>query len=253
MIKKNETQIVRGDGVFCRALNAEISPSDRLCANCPLCSGAPLDCKYSEDGEEFPEFIDGIRWTERHSVFQKAMKYAAVAHKGMTRKGTDFPYIFHPMEAAMIASTVTDDPEIIASAALHDVVEDTQYTIDDIESEFGSRIASIVGHESEDKRPDLPPSESWDIRKREFLDDLRTAPYEARIVTLADKLSNMRSISDDFAVLGDALWGRFNQKDPARHGWYYTSIAEILSDLEDTDAWKEYDLLCRTVFGEGER
>lgn len=58
------------------------------------------------------------------------------------------------MEAAMIASTVTDDMDIIAAAALHDVVENTDRTVDDIKRDFGERVAGIVCHESEDKHPD---------------------------------------------------------------------------------------------------
>ena len=101
------------------------------------------------------DFVDGIRWSRDYDVFQRAIQYAAEAHEGTHRKGRpDMPYISHPMEAAMIARTMTDDPEVLAAAALHDVVEDTPHTMADIEREFGERIAGIVGHESEDKQAD---------------------------------------------------------------------------------------------------
>lgn len=242
-----ETHVADG---HCRAVRSEITITDRMCAGCPLCAGRRGCCSYAEDGDLFPSFIDGVRWTDDMEVFQRAMKFAALAHNGMTRKGTSLPYILHPMEAAMIARSVTDDLEVVAAAALHDVVEDTPYTIEDIRDRFGDRVASIVGYESEDKRPDLPPSESWTLRKREFLDGLAEAPWEARVVALTDKLSNMRSIAEDHDRIGDALWDRFNQKDPAMHGWYYATIADILRpDFGDTDAWREYDGLCRRVFG----
>ena len=151
----------------------------------------------------------------------------------------------------MIESTVKNEAEIIAAAALHDVVEDTDRTAEDIAREFGQRIAGIVCHESEDKHPEMPASESWEMRKRVFLDSLMDAPYEAKVVTLADKLSNMRSMAEDHGKLGDSLWEKFNQKDESKQAWYYCSISEILkADLEETDAWKEYDGLCRKVFGE---
>lgn len=102
----------------------------------------------------------------------------------------------------MIASTVTDDMDAIAAAALHDVVEDTDRTVDDIRRDFGDRIARIVCHESEDKHPGMDASESWKMRKRMFLDSLTDAPYEVKVVALADKLSNMHSMASDHRVLG---------------------------------------------------
>lgn len=105
----------------------------------------------------------------------------------------------------MIASTVTDDIDVVAAAALHDVVEDTDRTVDDIRRDFGERIAGIVCHESEDKHPGMDASESWDMRKMAFLDSLTDAPYEAKVVALADKLSNMRSMASNHRVLGDAM------------------------------------------------
>ena len=242
---------VGGDKVYCRAADSEIGLSPRLCANCPLCGGEAGECVYDDADESvFPGFIGNGRWTPRYGTFERALQYAAVAHRGSSRKGTDIPYIVHPMEAAIIASTVTDDVEIIAAAALHDVVEDTDRTAEDIEREFGSRIAGIVCHESEDKHPEMPASESWEMRKKAFLDSLRDAPYEAKVVALADKLSNMRSMAEDFGRLGDSLWERFNQKDKTKQAWYYCGISEILKDdLGGTDAWREYDGLCGKVFG----
>ena len=256
MDERNDMTVhmVGGDKVYCRAADSEIGLSPRLCANCPLCGGETGECVYDDADESvFPGFIGNGRWTPRYGTFERALQYAAVAHRGSFRKGTDIPYIVHPMEAAIIASTVTDDVEIIAAAALHDVVEDTDRTAEDIEREFGSRIAGIVCHESEDKHPEMPASESWEMRKKAFLDSLRDAPYEAKVVALADKLSNMRSMAEDFGRLGDSLWERFNQKDKTKQAWYYCGISEILKDdLGGTDAWREYDGLCGKVFGRDE-
>ena len=71
-----------------------------------------------------------------------------------------------------------------------------------------------------------------------------------RMVCLGDKLSNIRSTQRDLVALGDALWQRFNQKDPAEHAWYYASIADVLEgDLGATDAWREYRERVGLVFG----
>ena len=71
------------------------------------------------------------------------------------------------------------------------------------------------------------------------------------MVCLGDKLSNIRSIQRDFNALGDELWQRFNQKDPAEHAWYYDTIADVLQvDLGETDAWCEYRERVDAVFEE---
>lgn len=110
-------------------------------------------------------------------------------------------------------------------------------------------MARLVATESEDKREDLPPEETWKIRKQETLEHLKNATREEKMITLGDKLSNIRAIYRDYSVVGDELWKRFNQKDKSEHAWYYRSIAELLSELGDTFAYKEYVGLVGKVFG----
>src|SRR5665648_498520 len=102
-----------------------------------------------------------------HEVLVKAINFAAVNHSGDFRKGTEIPYIIHPMEAAVIVATMTNDPEVIAAAILHDVVEDTSVVIDNLRKEFNERICNLVSEESEDKRENLPAKDTWLIRKEE--------------------------------------------------------------------------------------
>ena len=82
------------------------------------------------------------------NVLNRAIVFATEAHEGQYRKGTQIPYILHPMEAAAIVGTMTTDEEIIAGAVLHDVVEDTDTTIDDVQEMFGDRVAYLVHCES---------------------------------------------------------------------------------------------------------
>ena len=89
------------------------------------------------------------------------MIFASKAHEGMCRKGTDIPYIVHPMEAGAIAASVTSDKEIIAAAILHDTLEDTSVTPLEIEREFGKEVLRLIESDSEDKREDLPPEQTW--------------------------------------------------------------------------------------------
>ena len=185
-------------------------------------------------------------------LVSEAVAFAVKAHDGMRRKKSDIPYILHPMEAAVIVSTMTSDQNMIAAAALHDVVEDTEITIDEIEEKFGKRVRELVQSETEDKRAEIPPSESWRIRKEETLEILKnTDDIGVLMVWLGDKLANMRSIYRDFKAEGNAIWQKFNQKDPAEHAWYYRSIIKLTERLSDTSAWLEYKTLTELVFEKG--
>ena len=186
-------------------------------------------------------------------LVSEAIAFAVKAHDGMRRKKSDAPYILHPMEAAVIVGTMTDDQNLIAAAVLHDVVEDAGITIEEIEEKFGRRVRELVQSETEDKRADLPPESTWRIRKEESLAILKNTDDTAVLmVWLGDKLANMRAIYRDFKREGVQMWQRFNQKDANEQGWYYRSIAEFTSALSDTSAWLEYKTLTELVFGKGE-
>ena len=182
------------------------------------------------------------------SLLDRAITFAVKAHQGVERRGKGFPYIVHPMEAVCIVATMTNDQELLAAAALHDVIEDTDTTADDLKKEFGERVAMLVEAESDDKT-EGSKAETWHQRKQDTLDRLRNADLDIKIVALGDKLSNMRAIAHDYAVLGDELWNRFTVKDPAEHAWRYHALAEALNDLSDTDAYKEFHTLVNKTFG----
>ena len=185
-------------------------------------------------------------------LVSEAIAFAVKAHDGMRRRNSEIPYILHPMEAAVIVSTMTEDQNVIAAAALHDVVEDAGITIEEIEERFGKRVRELVGAETEDKRADLPPSATWRIRKEESLESLKNAEdIHVLMMWMGDKLSNMRAIYRDFQVEGHAMWHRFNQEDPAEQAWYYRSIADLTGRLSHTSAWQEYKNLTEMVFGKG--
>lgn len=186
-------------------------------------------------------------------LVSEAIAFAVKAHDGMRRKKSDAPYILHPMEAAVIVGTMTDDQNLIAAAALHDVVEDAHITLEEIEQRFGKRVRELVESETEDKRADLPPADTWRIRKEESLAVLKdTDDIAVLMVWLGDKLANMRAIYRDFKVEGEAMWQRFNQKDAKEQAWYYRSIVTLTKALCDTAAWIEYKALTELVFGKGE-
>ena len=181
--------------------------------------------------------------------FNRAIEFAAEKHASKKRKGADLPYIVHPMEVCAIASTMTEDLEVLAAALLHDVIEDSDATEGDIKERFGERVAKLVAHESEDKMDHLPREESWVYRKQQALERLKGASRDAQIILLGDKLSNMRSIYREYTAMGDDVWQIFNMKDKARHAWYYRGIAGVLDRVRDTVAFREYEVLLDKIFG----
>ena len=183
-------------------------------------------------------------------LVSEAVAFAVKAHDGMRRKSGEAPYILHPMEAAVIVSTMTDNQSLIAAAVLHDVVEDAGVTIEDVEARFGKRVRELVESETEDKRAEMPPADTWRIRKEETLSVLKnTKDIGILMVWLGDKLANMRSIYRDWKIEGNAMWQRFNQKDVNQQAWYYSSIVKLTEPLADTSAWLEYKTLTELVFG----
>ena len=184
------------------------------------------------------------------TLLDKAIHFAVDAHANTERRGKGFPYIIHPMEAMEIVATMTTDQEILAAAALHDTVEDTEVTIEEIRKQFGGRIASLVADESEEREPNMDETASWRQRKEAAISHLEHASYEAKIVAMGDKLSNMRAIARDYQVIGDQLWERFHAPNgKADHEWHYRRLANALIDLIDTNAYQEFIELINKVFG----
>ncbi|MBR5082503.1 MAG: bifunctional (p)ppGpp synthetase/guanosine-3',5'-bis(diphosphate) 3'-pyrophosphohydrolase [Bacteroidales bacterium] len=184
-------------------------------------------------------------------LLDRAIIFAVKAHTGTERRGKGFPYIIHPMEAMEIVATMTTNQELLAAAALHDTVEDTDVTIEDIRTEFGDKIASLVAQESEERPEGMSDEESWHGRKQAAIDRLAKASRDAKIVALGDKLSNIRAIARDYAEMGDALWERFHSKDPKDHEWHYRGLADSLRELQDTAAFQEFESLINKVFSHG--
>ena len=182
------------------------------------------------------------------TLLDRAIIFAVRAHAGTERRGKGFPYIVHPMEAVEIVATMTPDQELLAAAVLHDTVEDTDVTIEQIRTEFGERVASFVAAESDEphQRPDSV--ENWRDRKQAAINRIARASRDAKIVALGDKLSNMRAIARDYALQGDDLWDLFHAKDPKDHEWHYRGLADALSELNDTYAYKEFENLINQVF-----
>lgn len=182
-------------------------------------------------------------------LVDKAIVFATQAHKGTERRGKGFPYIIHPLEAMAIVATITNDPDLLAAAVLHDTIEDTEVAYDDIKREFGERIANLVAKETDVRTAPDGRKLTWQERKQRDMDNLRASSHDVKVVALGDKLSNMRAIARDFRTIGDDLWQIFRIKDKATHAWRYQGLRDALSELSDTFAFQEFDSLVKEIFG----
>ncbi|MDQ0973740.1 (p)ppGpp synthase/HD superfamily hydrolase [Neobacillus niacini] len=155
-------------------------------------------------------------------IVEKALQIASKNHEGQYRKNSDIPYITHPVAVGMMLLKSGYSEEIVAAGILHDTVEDTPLSLDEIKWEFGPKIAELVEGSSEPDKS-LP----WKARKEHTIEFLQTASEDIRAVVCADKLHNIRSIMRDYEQVGEEVWSRFNAgKEQQR--WYYTNIVESL-------------------------
>ena len=155
------------------------------------------------------------------SLIFDAIEYAARAHREHYRKGTNIPYIIHPISVAKILIEYDCAEEIILAGLLHDTVEDTDVRLEDIRRSFGEKVASLVEAASE---PDK--SDTWENRKRHTLEYLKTSPMEVLLLSCADKLDNIRSIKEDYERFGESVWKRFRRAKDSQE-WYYSALADI--------------------------
>lgn len=167
----------------------------------------------------------------------KAIEFAAKAHSGQYRKGTKLPYIVHPLGVAKILIECDAPEYLVVAGILHDTIEDTAVTLDEIKQTFGWDIADLVEAASE---PDK--SDTWEHRKKHTIGMLQNLSVEAVILVLADKLDNIRAIRGDYELYGEDLWQRFNRPRDQQK-WYYESLAASFTDkLMDEQLRKPLDL-----------
>jgi len=150
---------------------------------------------------------------DNNEIIFDAIEFAAKAHRGQFRKSTKIPYIIHPLNVGNILIESGCSPEIVAAGILHDTVEDTDITIEDIEKKFGEKVAKIVKGVSE---PDK--SDTWENRKNHTIEMLKTAPLEIVLVEYADKLDNIKSIKETFEKIGKKYGTGLNARGNSKAG-----------------------------------
>lgn len=163
---------------------------------------------------------------ENNGTLEKAMRYAMECHKGAVRKGSERPYILHPIETLQILAAMNADTNLMAAGLLHDTLEDTDAVLTDIYEQFGADVAELVSSHTEDKR------KIWYMRKLQTIAELPDSTIRHKMLVMADKVSNLRSMYADYKRIGDELWQRFNAPKELQ-AWYYSKIADGLDELQN--------------------
>lgn len=251
--------IADNEGFFyCRVVDSVLNykKEQHVCGyGCPCYTGyrngeqGQFVCCYCDKGMDeepalFP-FVQGL-----DAGLHKAYAYAAEAHAGQFRKESTIPYFTHIITTMNYAMELTKDIEVLQAAILHDTVEDTWVTFEDLRNMFGERVMELVAGETENKRHNLPASETWELRKRETIEHLNSKSLDVKIIVLADKTANLESIAKEKKYLGERVWDKFNQTDKKKHEWYFRRIREKLQELNDTSVMKLYDKYLEILFCE---
>jgi (p)ppGpp synthase/HD superfamily hydrolase len=162
------------------------------------------------------------------SRFVEAVAFAIRVHAKQSRKGGEIPYVAHLLGVASLVLEAGGDEDLAIAGLLHDAIEDTDTTAQDLESAFGQRVAGIVEACTD---AHVTPKPEWRERKARYLDHLRSpeTPIEVLVVSRADKLHNARAILFDYREVGAQLWSRFKE-GPEQQRWYYGSLVDIFTE-----------------------
>jgi (p)ppGpp synthase/HD superfamily hydrolase len=171
------------------------------------------------------------------STIIRALEKAAVLHDGQYRKNSKIPYIIHPVAVMCEVASYTASEDALVAALLHDTLEDTTYTVVELEKDFGLRVKQLVLDVTEDKL--LP----WRERKERYLEHLRTVAHaDSVIISACDKLHNMRSMIDQFGTRlekGTEEWKAFEGK-PEGYLWYWGEMLHIIENRTNEKLAQEF-------------
>ena len=181
------------------------------------------------------------------NLINQAIIFATLAHEGQYRKSTRIPYISHPYAVGMLLQKEGCSDEVITAGLLHDTLEDTETSYEELVEQFGLDVAKLVLAASEEDK-----SLSWEVRKQRTIDALPFADIELIHIITADKLHNLSSIRTDLEMYGDITWERFNRGKASQY-WYYSNIVKsLLSRKKDCELIEKLAQEVESVFGNDE-
>lgn len=181
-------------------------------------------------------------------MMEKAEAFAIKAHEGQYRKSDGKPMVTHPIRVAKLLQSAKFPESVVIAGYLHDTVEDTDVTLEDIEREFGSEVRYLVAGNTEDK------DKSWEERKKHTVEALKTAPLSIRALVVADKLDNLSSLAFALDEVGEDIWKSFKY-GRQENAWYFQSVLssmyaphEDISPSDYPEFFLVYQWLVHQVF-----
>lgn len=169
--------------------------------------------------------IENISYKRLNKLTEKAIIFATEKHKGQVRKGTTIPYITHCLDVMQLLQRMEADKNVIIAGILHDTLEDTNTSWEELVEKFGTDVANLVAEHTQDES--LP----WEEKRQKFIDSLDTASLRLKKLVLADKLANLQSMFRDHNKIGDSLWKRF-KAPKEKIAWYYSEVQDKLFQLQ---------------------
>ena len=156
-------------------------------------------------------------------VIEKAAAIAARGHKEQVRKHGAVPYIVHPFMVSRLLEKHGFRDEVVAAGLVHDVLEDTDVTPDEIEKELGTEVLDLVQGLSEEK--ELP----WEDRKLGYIELVRKGSDDVKAISVADKVHNMTNMLHAYEEMGDELWVAFSRPKEKRV-WFEQQVLKMFDE-----------------------
>lgn len=174
--------------------------------------------------------------TRDHNLVERAMALALRAHEGQMRKEADVPYIVHPVAVALVLARNNFPDTFIAAALVHDVVEDTSVSSEELRSLLGDEVADMVAPITHDDTLE------WEAKKRAYIEEVRKASLGAKAISLADKIANAHSLLAAYQAQGPAIWKHFNAGREKKL-WFEHAMLDMYRATWDHSMVKEYAAL----------
>ncbi|MAG60806.1 hypothetical protein CL619_03390 [archaeon] len=155
----------------------------------------------------------------------KAQEIATRQHESQYRKGTSIPYILHPNEVANAIYRMHGSTAQVCAAYLHDTIEDTSYTLDELLVDFNQEIYDLVNFctENMEEKGPIHSKSSWKSRKQEVIEKVQGANNQQLVLIFADKYCNLESFCREQKDEGIEFWSRFNGTRDEQH-WFYSTL-----------------------------
>jgi GTP pyrophosphokinase len=181
---------------------------------------------------------------EERARFGEALRFALEAHGDQKRKGTAIPYVSHLVQVAGLVLEHGGSADQAIAGLLHDAIEDCDgVDRSSLAEHFGPEVARIVAACSDVHESEATDAKSeWVARKRRYIEHLREADPQARLVSACDKLDNLRSLLADLHVEGVPTLERF-RGTPRQIRWYYEAVRDALGTDLPTRLLREMDVL----------